>query len=105
MEINIPHRLKSVRESRQLTQAKVAAAIGMKTAAYGHYEAGRAEPSLPILLKLTTFYELNSIDQLLGIEGEIGKARDHSQSKVINAYHSADIEKRKIVDFILNLNC
>lgn len=99
MQINIPQRLKSVRESRRLTQEKVAAGIGSKRGTYQTYEEGRATPGIPILIKLSIFYGYNSLDQLLGITEE------KEQPPVLTAYHSADEQKRKIVDLVLNLNC
>lgn len=99
MQINIPQRLKAVRESRGLTQVKVAAGIGANVKAYQKYEEGRATPSIPTLMKLSNFYSFNSLDQLLGI------AEEKEQPLFITAYHSADEQKRKIVDLVLNLNC
>lgn len=99
MQINIPQRLKAIRESRKLTQAKVATAIGVKRGTYQTYEEGRATPGIPLLIKLSSFYGFYSLDQLLGIEEE------KQQQEVIKAYHSVEPEKRRIVDFILNLNC
>lgn len=99
MQINIPQRLKAVRESRGLTQQKVAAGIGSKRGTYQTYEEGRATPGIPILMKLSIFYGFYSLDQLLGITEET------EQPEVAKAYHSADEQKRKIVDLVLNLNC
>lgn len=101
MQINIPQRLKTIRESRNLTQLKIANAIGMKRGTYQTYEEGRASPGIPVLIKLSTFYGFNSLDQLLGME----EGKEQEQPPLLAAYHSVDLEKRKIVDFILNLNC
>jgi len=103
MEVNIPQRLKSIRESRKLTQEKIANGIGIKRSAYASYEEGRATPPIPLLIKLAFFYKLNSLDQLLGISIEVEMAQESNSFN--NAYHSIDPERRKIVDFVLNLNC
>ena len=101
MEINIPLRLKGLRESHKRTQEKVAAGVGVKRKTYQAYEEGRATPPIPILIKIAAFYGLYSLDQLLGME----ELKEHEPSGFMKAYHSVDLEKRKIVDFILNLNC
>lgn len=101
MEINIPQRLKSIREGRKLTQEKVAKAIGTKRGTYQTYEEGRATPGIPTLIKLSNFYGFHSLDQLLGIV----ENKEPEQPPLVLAYHSVDLEKRRIVDFILNLNC
>lgn len=102
MQINIPQRLKAVRESRKLNQEKVANGIGIKRSTYASYEEGRATPSIQLLIQLAFFYDFNSLDQLLGISIEEEKNTD--KSSFSEAYHAIDPERRKIVDFVLNLN-
>jgi len=101
MEINIPQRLKDLRDTHKRTQEKVAAGIGVNRKTYQSYEEGRATPPIPVLIKISAFYGYYSLDVLLGMEG----VKEQEQTGFVKAYHSADMEKRKIVDFILNLNC
>lgn len=98
MQINIPLRLRQLRNERGLTQGQVAIKIRKKSNAYQAYEEGRAVPPLDVLIKLAEAYGFYSIDRLLGIEKEQQIALD----EIAAAYHAVDPEKRKIVDFILN---
>lgn len=100
MEINIQQRLRDLRKENRFSQAQVAEFCGIKPKTYNHYETGRAIPSLSNLLKLTTLYGLSSLDELLGIKFTAKKL-----SILEGAYYSAPLDKRKIVDFVLNLNC
>lgn len=100
MQINIPQRLKDLRKESGFSQLTVACAIGMKRASYQAYEEARATPPLEILLSLSILYGFETINELLGISEP-----EKKQDKMLNAYYHADPEKRKIVDFILNLNC
>jgi transcriptional regulator with XRE-family HTH domain len=101
MQINIPQRLKSLRSEHRFKALYVAGAIGMKRGSYLAYEEGRATPPLEKLFSLSKLYGFRSIDELLGVSAGTG----NEVSEIANAYHCADAEKRKIVDFILNLNC
>jgi transcriptional regulator with XRE-family HTH domain len=100
IEINIPRRLRDLRKESGYSQLVVADAIGMKRPAYQAYEEGRAIPPLPAIMSLCSFYGFASIDEMLGIT--IGA---RNKNEVLDAYYHTDPEKRKIVDFILNLNC
>lgn len=100
IKINIPQRLKDLRKDAGFSQLVVADAIGMKRAAYQAYEEARAIPPLETLVNLSILYGFKTINELLGISEP-----EKKQNKVLDAYYQADPEKRKIVDFILNLNC
>jgi transcriptional regulator with XRE-family HTH domain len=99
VKIDIGARLRQLRTDRNYTQEKVAELIGIKRSRYGSYEDGRAEPSIQILRSLAILYGFRSIDKMLGLE-DGGALR----SKVLEHYYNLDLDKRKIVDFILNLN-
>jgi len=99
MEINIPQRLKDLRKEHSFTAAKVSNGIGMKIGSYLAYEEGRAFPPIPTLINLCVFYG-KTFDELLGVVN-----KRNEQEKIVAAYYCSDTEKRKIVDFILNLNC
>lgn len=101
MEINIPQRLKDLRAEHSYTQQNVADGIDIKKRTYQAYEEGRAMPPLDVFISMAAFYGYYSIDKLLGIEGKLQEVN----GVFMDAYHSADPEKRRIVDFILNLNC
>lgn len=67
--INIPLRLKELRERYCLTQEEVAAVMKVSRSSYTYYESGRVKPSLSGLELLREFYGL-SWDQLMQEEEE-----------------------------------
>lgn len=56
--------VKGLREDNRLTQAQVAAALGVAQNTYSQYETGKIELTAPVLLKLAEFYHV-SVDYLL----------------------------------------
>lgn len=66
---DFPSRLRQARGKRN--QAEFADVLGVKSAAYGHYETGRSEPSLGVLLKIVENTGF-SADWLLGVSNEKG---------------------------------
>lgn len=58
-------RLKSLRNSRHLTQSQVGAAINIAESAYRRYELGMVSPRLEMLIALADYFDV-SIDYLVG---------------------------------------
>ncbi len=63
------HRLRSIREDRDLTQAELGRVINKSQQGYNHIEAGRAELGVNDLIKLCKFYNL-SADYIIGLTDE-----------------------------------
>lgn len=59
------HRLRDMREDRDLNQTQVAKMLGMSQTGYSKYETGENDIPTAILIKLARFYD-TSIDYLLG---------------------------------------
>ena len=59
-------RIKALREDRDLTQAEVAAAIGISQRKYSYLETGVQQWTDELLLKLAAYYG-TSIDYLLNV--------------------------------------
>lgn len=57
--------LKKIRNKKGLTQAEVAAKLGITYQAYAHYETGRRQPDPEMLLKMANLFGV-STDYLLG---------------------------------------
>ena len=57
--------IRALREDRDLTQAAVAAMLGMSQTGYSKYETGENDIPTAILIKLADFYGV-SVDYLLG---------------------------------------
>ena len=58
------HRIRDLREDRDLNQTAVAKMLGMSQTGYSKYETGENDIPTAILIKLANFYD-TSIDYLL----------------------------------------
>lgn len=63
-EMSFKHRLKSLREDRDLKQKDVAEALDMTRAAYSNYEQGIREPDIALLVKIADYFDI-TLDYLL----------------------------------------
>ena len=61
---NVVEGLKKIRKIRNLNQQKVAMDLNISREALSHYENGRREPSLDMLVKMSKYYNV-SIDYLI----------------------------------------
>lgn len=59
------HRIRDLREDKDLNQTEVAKILGMSQTGYSKYETGENDIPTAILIKLARFYN-TSIDYLLG---------------------------------------
>lgn len=56
--------LKKIRKERRLTQLKVAMDLNISREALSHYENGKREPSIDMLVKMSEYFNV-SIDFLI----------------------------------------
>ena len=59
--------LRSLRESRGISQAEMAKILGISTHGYQRYEYGHQEPRISLLIAIADFYDV-SLDELVGRE-------------------------------------
>ncbi|SDX46077.1 DNA-binding transcriptional regulator, XRE-family HTH domain [Marininema mesophilum] len=59
-----PHKLKSIRKAKKLTQQEVADRLGISRQAYGYYEKGTRQPDIDSLNQIADIFDV-SIDDLL----------------------------------------
>lgn len=59
------HRIRDLREDKDLTQTQIAKHLGMSQTGYSKYETGENDIPTAILIKLAEFHN-TSIDYLLG---------------------------------------
>ena len=64
---DLPFRLTALRKERKLTQKEVAEALGLSRQTVSNWEKGDSEPSIGIIAKIASFFEV-STDYLLGHE-------------------------------------
>lgn len=66
MELQIGHKIKTLRRSRNLTQEEVAAHLGISFQAISKWERGDGYPDITLLPALAAYFEV-SVDDLLGV--------------------------------------
>ncbi len=64
LNINLPERIKFLRNKKGYTQQYVANVLGVHRSTYSYYETGKTEPSLDSIIKLSNLYNI-SLDRLL----------------------------------------
>ena len=62
-------RIKEMREKRNLTQVQMARILCVAQTTYSHYELGKINIPIPVLIALAKFH-FTSIDYLLGLTDE-----------------------------------
>ena len=93
----VAQRLKSLRESVGLSQAKLAALMGATQASVNRYENGQASPPLKILRWYADFFDV-SLDYIFArTEQPEGKLYEH-KPKVVEAITQDNKELRQFVD-------
>lgn len=93
----VAQRLKRLRESVNLSQAKIAALMGATQASVNRYENGQTTPPLKILLWYADFFDV-SMDYIFArTDQPKGKLYEH-QPKVIEAVTQDSKELRQFVD-------
>lgn len=93
----VAQRLKSLRESVGLSQAKLAALMGATQASVNRYEKGQSSPPLKILRWYADFFDV-SLDYIFArTEQPEGKLYEH-KPKVVEAITQDNKELRQFVD-------
>lgn len=93
----IAQRLKSLRESVNLSQAKLAALMGATQASVNRYENGQSSPPLKILQWYADFFDV-SMDYIFArTDQPEGKLYEH-KPKVLEAVTQENKELRQFVD-------
>lgn len=68
----LPNVLKELRKSKGMTQKEVAHDLNITDRTYGHYETGKREPSIDMLIEIAKYYNI-SIDVLVGRYREVNE--------------------------------
>lgn len=80
--------LRSLRESKKLTQADMASILEIERSTYTKYESGKSKPDSVMLKKIADYFEV-SVDYLLGrtiIENS------HNSKSETKAFHNLDVD-------------
>ena len=96
------NRLRDLREERNLTQEKVAKALGIGQAGYSKYECEKIDIPTDILLKLSDYYN-TSIDYILcrtNNKNPYKKSEKYDKIIVINGDASVEKVHNDIISYI-----
>lgn len=87
--------LKTIRNSKGLTQKEVAAHLGVVTSCYANWEQGRTEPDTNTLTALANYFGVTT-DYLLGLEDDFG----HKTSDDVIKRPQYDITDKQLQDLV-----
>lgn len=83
------HRIKELRESRHLSQQRLAIDMNVSQAMISKYELGQSEPDIQMIMKLASYFQV-STDYLLGL----------SDSKIcVTVINLSEDEKNILYDY------
>ena len=102
MEI-VAKRLRSLRESVDLSQAKIAALIGITQTSINRYENEQASPPLETLLWYADFFDV-SLDYIFGRTDSPEGKQFENKPRVIEAMTKEDKQLRQFVDMCFDPN-
>lgn len=99
----VAKRLKTLRESINLSQAKIAALMSATQASVNRYENGQSTPPLKVLLWYADFFDV-SMDYIFArTDAPQGKLYEH-KPKVVEAITQDNKELRQFVDMCFDPN-
>jgi transcriptional regulator with XRE-family HTH domain len=93
MLMPIGENIKSLRESRGLTQAKLGAAVGVSGKAVSTWESGKREPRMGTAEKLAEFFGV-TVSALFCSEECGAEAASDFEKFMVEAYRRMDAEQR-----------
>ena len=102
--------LKELRAENNLTQEKLAQAIGTNQRTVARWEVGKSDSSVFYILKLAEYFHV-SADYLLGVEDDLGNKSyvniqddiTPEEQKLITAYRKLSPSNREMILRMLNI--
>lgn len=98
---DFPEILRTLRNSRKVTQAQLAEALGYGYTAIANYESGRNEPNIDTILKIADYFDVPA-GCLLEKDSKIYRL-DEELEFVIKKYSQLDREKKEYLLYTLNI--
>ena len=89
-------RLKELRKTKNLTQAEVAANLGISAQVFSRYERGDHEPDNKMLCKLADFFGV-SVDELLGRTPQLFDDARVPKTEVQNLFDQLTAHQKELV--------
>lgn len=105
-EVIILHRMKELREAKNLSQADIARDLNISRQSYNFYENNKRDPDTATLIKIANYFEV-SIDYLLGKNETTAEKHNIDISpedlELLKQIKKASADKQKAIELILNL--
>lgn len=86
--------LRKIRTQKGLTQQEVADALQCSSTVYARYERGEREPSIEVLLRLSSFFDV-TVDYLLGNKNASLSSLTKYEVDLVEAAREADDRARE----------
>lgn len=101
------HRIKELRESKKLSQQRLAIEMNVSQAMISKYELGQSEPDIQMIRKLSDFFHVSS-DYLLGISDSriyvsVVTLSDDEKEILSNYKRMDEIQKIKVTAYMKGL--
>ena len=93
-EVIIIERLRELRESRHISQVRLAMDLNVTQAVISKYELGKSEPDKQMLCALSDYFGV-SADYLLGRQDNKEYRMTTDEEKLLNLYRSLDTPRRE----------
>lgn len=101
------HRIKELRESKHLSQQRLAIEMNVSQAMISKYELGQSEPDIQMIIKLANFFQV-STDYLLGFSDSkmyvaVINLTDDEKNILCNYKRMDSIQKIKVEAYMKGL--
>jgi len=108
-------KVKSLRETKQLTQEEISGMLNMNQSTYSRFELGETKLDVERLIKLSTIFDCEPLD-LICWDGKYPKSSinkiSHSNGNIENnnthldaeLFHSLELKLNEVVNIIKQLN-
>lgn len=98
LQPNISGIIQGLRKNKGLTQNELADILHISRTCYSHYETGRRLPEASVLLKLSSYYEINIMLMLFVLSFDIAEAEKISSADIIKSFSYGLFYDTKIFD-------
>jgi transcriptional regulator with XRE-family HTH domain len=98
--MNFAERLKTMRKEKKITQAGLAADLGISKATVAMWESGRREPNFETLNKLSDYFD-RRVDYILGqTENAVSVAPTEAQAEQLGAWAVEDDFAETVIAYL-----
>lgn len=97
--MNFATRLKELRQSKHMTQAKLASVLHYGSSAIANYESGRNTPRISDLIRIADFFQV-SIDNMVGRDfSDLNLGQE--ERNLLNGYTKISDRQKKVIQELM----